>query len=91
MGWPARGAVEAEMTRMRDEPGLGRGEEGIVRPRPYRGVSDEAEAMRMRDEPDLGRGEEGIVRPRPYRGVSDEAENEQLGSPAVAETTGTWT
>ena len=28
---------------MRDEPGLGRGGEGIVRPRPYRGVSDEAE------------------------------------------------
>ena len=27
---------------MRDEPGLGRGGEGIVRPRPCRGVSDEA-------------------------------------------------
>ena len=39
----ARGTVEAEATRMRDEPGLGRGGEGIVRPRPYRGVSDEAE------------------------------------------------
>ena len=60
MGQPARGMVEAEATRMRDEPGL-------------------------------GRGGERTVRPRPYRGVSDEAENEQLGSPAVAETTGTWT
>ena len=60
MGHPARGMVEAEATRMRDEPGL-------------------------------GRGRERTVRPRPYRGVSDEAENEQLGSPAVAETTGTWT
>ena len=28
---------------MRDEPGLGRGGEGTVRPRPCRGVSDEAE------------------------------------------------
>ena len=55
MGRLARGAVEAETTRMRDEPGL-------------------------------GRGGEGKVRPRPCRGVSDEAENEQLGSPAVAET-----
>jgi len=45
----------------------------------------------MRDEPGLDRGGERIVRPRPCRGVSDEAENEQLGSPAVAETTGTWT
>ena len=60
MGQPARGMVEAEATRMRDEPGL-------------------------------GRGGERTVRPRPYRGVSDEAENEQLGSSAVAETTGTWT
>jgi len=60
MGQPARGMVEAEATRMRDEPGL-------------------------------GRGGERTVRPRPYRGVSDEVENEQLGSPAVAETTGTWT
>ena len=32
---------------MRDEPGLGRGGEGIVRPRPYRGVSDEAEDERL--------------------------------------------
>ena len=60
MGQPARGMVEAEATRMRDEPGL-------------------------------GRGGEGTVRPRPCQGVSDEAENEQLGSSAVAETTGTWT
>ena len=75
---------------MRDEPGLGRGGEGIVHPRPCRRVSDEAEATRMRDEPGLGRGGEGIVRPRPCRGVSGEAENEQLGSPAVAETTRTW-
>ena len=51
----------------------------------------EAEATRMRDDPGLGRGGERTVRPRPCRGVSDEAENEQLGSPAVAETTGTWT
>ena len=58
MGQPARGMVEAEATRMRDEPGL-------------------------------GRGGERTVRPRPYRGVLDEAKNEQLGSPAVAETTGT--
>ena len=43
MGQPARGIVEAEATRMWDEPGLGRGGEGIVRPRPCRGVSDEAE------------------------------------------------
>ena len=43
MGQPTRGAVEAETTRMRDEPGLGRGGEGTVRPRPYRGISDEAE------------------------------------------------
>ena len=57
---------------------------------PARGMV-EAEAMRMRDEPGLGRGGERTVRPRPCRGVSDEAENEQLGSPAVAETTGTWT
>ena len=28
---------------MRDEPGLGRGGERTVRPRPCRGVSDEAE------------------------------------------------
>ena len=28
---------------MRDEPDLDRGREGIVRPRPWRGVSDEAE------------------------------------------------
>ena len=45
MGRLARGTVEAEATRMRDEPGLGRGGEGIVRPRPCRGVSDEAEAI----------------------------------------------
>ena len=45
----------------------------------------------MWDEPGLGRGGEGIVRPRPCRGVSDEAEDEQLGFPAVSETTGTWT
>ena len=45
----------------------------------------------MQDEPGLGRGGEGTVRPRPCRGVLDEAEDEQLGSPAVAETTGTWT
>ena len=57
---------------------------------PARGTI-EAEAMRMRDEPGLGRGGEGTVRPRPCRGVSDKAENEQLGSPAVAETIGTWT
>ena len=43
MGRLARGTVEVEATRMRDEPGLGRGEEGIVRPRPCRGVSDEVE------------------------------------------------
>ena len=43
MGQPARGMVEAEATRMRDEPGLDRGGERIVRPRPCRGVSDEAE------------------------------------------------
>jgi len=54
MGRLARGTVEAEATRMRDEPDLGRGGEGIVRPRPYRGISDEAEATRMRDEPSLG-------------------------------------
>ena len=42
MGQPARGMVEAEATRMRDEPGLSQGGEGIVRPRPCRGVSDEA-------------------------------------------------
>ena len=76
---------------MRDEPGLGRGREGIVRPRPYRGVSDEAEATRMRDEPGLGRGEDGIVRPRPCRGVSDEAEDERLVFYADSETTGTRT
>ena len=57
---------------------------------PARGMV-EAEATRMWDEPDLGRGREGTVRPRPCRGVSNEAENEQLYSPAVAETTGTWT
>ena len=57
---------------------------------PVRGIV-EAEATRMRDEPGLGRGGEGTVRPRPCRGVSDEAEKEQLGSPAVAETIGTWT
>ena len=45
MGRLARGTVEAEAMRMQDEPGLGRGEEGIVRLRPYRGVSDEAEAI----------------------------------------------
>ena len=45
----------------------------------------------MWDEPGLGRGGEGIVRSRPCRGVSGEAENEQPGSPAVAETIGTWT
>ena len=54
-------------------------------------VMVEAETTGMRDEPSLGQGGEGTVRPRPCRGVSDEAENEQLGSPAVAETTGTWT
>ena len=57
---------------------------------PARGIV-EAEATRMWDELGLGRGGEGTVRPRPCRGVSGEAENEQLGSPAVAETTGTWT
>ena len=56
---------------------------------PARGIV-EAEAMRMWDEPGLGRGGERTVRPWPYRGVLDEAENEQLGSPAVAETTRTW-
>ena len=76
---------------MRDEPGLGRGGEGIVRPRPYRGVSVEVEATRMRDEPGLGRGGEGIVRPRPCRGVSDKAEDERLVFYADSETTGTWT
>ena len=55
---------------------------------PARGM---VESERMRDEPGLGRGGERTVCPRPCRGVSDEAENEQLGSPAVAETTGTWT
>ena len=45
MGQPTRGMGEAEAMRMRDEPGLGRGGEGIVCPRPYRGVSDEAEAI----------------------------------------------
>ena len=43
MGRLAGGTVEAEAMRMRDEPSLGRGGEGIVRPRPCRGVSDEAE------------------------------------------------
>ena len=43
MGQPARGMVEVEATRMRDEPGLGQGGEGTVRPRPYWGVSGEAE------------------------------------------------
>ena len=76
---------------MRDEPGLGRGGEGIVRLRPCRGVSDKAEATRMRDEPGLGRGGEGIVRPRPCRGVSDEAEDERLVFHADSETTGTRT
>ena len=57
---------------------------------PARGIV-EAEATRMREEPGLGQGGEGTVRPRPCRGVSGEAENEQLGSSAVAETTGTWT
>ena len=77
--------------RMRDEPGLDQGGEGIVRPRPYRGVSDKEEVTRMRDEPGLGRGGEGIVRPRPCRGVSDEAEDEQLVFHADSETTGTRT
>ena len=44
MGRLTKGKVEVEATRMRDEPSLGGGGEGIVRPRPYRGVSDEAEA-----------------------------------------------
>jgi len=43
MGWLTRGTVEAEATRKQDEPSLGRGGEGIVCPRPCRGVSDEAE------------------------------------------------
>ena len=43
MAQPARGMVEEEATRMRDEPGLGRGGERIVRPRPCGGVLDEAE------------------------------------------------
>ena len=32
---------------MRDEPGLGRGGEGMARPRPCRGVSDEAETEQL--------------------------------------------
>ena len=43
MGRLAIGTVEAEATRMRDEPGLGQGREEIVRPRPCREVLDEAE------------------------------------------------
>ena len=43
MGQPARGMVEAKAMRMRDEPSLGRGGEGTIRPRPCRGVSDKAE------------------------------------------------
>ena len=43
MGWLARGTVEVEAMRIRDEPGHDRGGEGIVHPRPCRGVSDEAE------------------------------------------------
>ena len=62
---------------MRDEPGLGRGGEGIARLRPWRGG--------------LGRGGEGKVRPGPCRGVSDEAEDERLVFHADSETTGTRT
>ena len=40
---PAREALEAEVTRLRDEPGLGRGGARPVRSRPYQGVSGEAE------------------------------------------------
>ena len=75
MGRLARGTVEAEATRMRDEPGLGRGGEGIVCLRPCRGVSDEAE-------------KEKYVR-GPAGGVSDEAEDERLVFHADSESTGT--
>ena len=52
---------------MRDEPGLGRGGEGIVRPRPCRGVSDEAEKEKY------VRGPAGGSRPRRRRNSMSEA------------------
>ena len=39
MRQPARETFEAETTRLRDEPGLGRGGVRPIRPRPYRGGS----------------------------------------------------
>ena len=61
---PAREALEAEATRLRDEPGLGRGGARPIHPRPYRGVSGEADK----------RGGERSVNLRPRRGGSGETE-----------------
>ena len=67
-GTACQGTVEAEASRMRDEPGLGRGGAGTVRPRPCRGVSGEAENEQCVRGPAGGSRASRRFGPRPYFG-----------------------
>ena len=67
MRQPAKDTFEAEATRLRDEPGLGRGGAWPIRPRPYRGVPGGGRARRSKisesEAPSRGLGRDGAVGP----------------------------
>ena len=67
MRQPARETFEAEATRLRDEPGLGRGGAWPIRPRPYRGVSGGGRARRSKisesEALSRGLGRDGAIGP----------------------------